>query len=52
VAGVKLQNNMSNPEGTTISEGHDKAVEKLGLGRHTASAYLIVLKVSNNLNLP
>ncbi len=34
-----------NPKGTTHSREHDEIMEKYGLDRHTASAYLIALRV-------
>ena len=33
-----------NPKGTTNSEDHDRMIREKGFDRHTASAYLIVLK--------
>jgi len=36
-----------NPKGTTHSKEHDEIMEKNGLDRHTASAYLIALKGLN-----
>ena len=33
-----------NPKGTTSSEDHDEVMKAYGLDKHTASAYLIVLK--------
>jgi len=33
-----------NPKGTTNSEEHKKVMREKGFDRHTASAYLIVLK--------
>jgi len=33
-----------NPKGTTKSEGHDEAMRRYGVDRHTASAYLIALR--------
>ncbi len=34
-----------NPKGTTSSREHDEAMRRYGLDRHTASAYLIALKL-------
>ena len=37
-----------NPKGTTNSEEHEKVMREKGFDRHTASAYLIALKVIKN----
>jgi len=39
-----------NPKGTTNSEGHERVMREKGFDRHTASAYLIVLKCLGMLN--
>ena len=39
-----------NPKGTTNSEEHEKVMREKGFDRHTASAYLIVLKCLGMLN--
>jgi hypothetical protein len=39
-----LNTKFVNPKGTTSSKEHDEVVERIGLDRHTASAYLIALR--------
>jgi len=38
------------PKGTTSSEEHDEAMKRLGLDRHTASAYLIARRLLTTSN--